>query len=157
VKQSFPRSLLDFQRLFPDEEACAAYLEDTRWPEGFVCPTCGVVDDPYRFKRRPTVLRCRSCHSETSLAAGTVMHRTRTPLQVWFWGAYLLTSQTPGVSALQFQRQLGIKRYETAFQMLHKLRAGMVRPERDRIGAQWPVEVDETYVGGRTRGRCRGS
>jgi transposase-like protein len=60
------------------------------------------------------------------------------------------------MSALQFQRQLGIKRYETAFLMLHKLRAAMVRPERDRIGAEWPVEVDETYVGGATQGEGRG-
>jgi transposase-like protein len=60
------------------------------------------------------------------------------------------------MSALQFQRQLGIRRYETAFQMLHKLRAAMVRPERDRIGAKWPVEVDETYVGGATQGEGRG-
>ena len=59
----------------------------------------------------------------------------RTPLSVWFWGAYLVTTQTPGQSALQFQRQLGLKRYETAFQMLHKLRAGLVRPERDTIAA----------------------
>lgn len=84
------------------------------------------------------------------------MHATRTPLQVWFWGAYLVTTQTPGMSALQFQRQLGIGRYETAFQLLHKLRAGMVRPERDRIGGSWAVEVDETLVGGKTRGEGRG-
>ncbi len=67
-----------------------------------------------------------------------------------------MTTQTPGISALQFQRQLGIKRYETAFLMLHKLRAAMVRPGRDRIGAKWPVEVDETYVGGATQGEGRG-
>lgn len=60
------------------------------------------------------------------------------------------------MSALQFQRQLGIKRYETAFLMLHKLRAAMVRPGRDRIGAKWPVEVDETFVGGATQGEGRG-
>lgn len=84
------------------------------------------------------------------------MHATRTPLQVWFWGAYLMATQTPGMSALQFQRQLGLSRYETAFQLLHKLRAGMVRPDRDRIGAQWPVEVDEALVGGKTRGEGRG-
>lgn len=59
------------------------------------------------------------------------------------------------MSAVQFQRQLGL-RYETAFQILHKLRAGMVRPERDSIGAQYPVEVDETLVGGRTKGEGRG-
>ena len=69
------------------------------------------------------------------------MQSSRMPLSVWFWGAYLVTTQTPGQSALQFQRQLGLKRYETAFQMLHKLRAGLVRPERDTIGDQYPVEV----------------
>ena len=84
------------------------------------------------------------------------MRSSHMPLSVWFWGAYLVATQTPGQSALQFQRQLGISRYETAFQILHKLRAGMVRPERDCIGAQYPVEVDETLVGGRTRGEGRG-
>ncbi len=83
------------------------------------------------------------------------MQQSHTPLSTWFWGAYLVTTQTPGMSAVQFQRQLGL-RYETAFQILHKLRAGMVRPERDSIGAGYPVEVDETLVGGRTKGEGRG-
>jgi transposase-like protein len=83
------------------------------------------------------------------------MQQSHTPLSTWFWGAYLVTTQTPGMSAVQFQRQLGL-RYETAFQILHKLRAGMVRPERDSIGAQYPVEVDETLVGGRSKGEGRG-
>ncbi len=84
------------------------------------------------------------------------MHATRTSLQAWFLAAYLMTSKTPGMSALQLQRQLGLSRYETAFQILHKLRVGMVRPSRDSIGLDWPVEVDETLVGGRTRGKGRG-
>lgn len=84
------------------------------------------------------------------------MQSTHTPLSIWFWGAYLATTQTPGQSALQFQRQLGLSRYETAFQILHKLRAGMVRPERDGIGGEYPVEIDECLVGGRTRGEGRG-
>ena len=142
--------------MFPDERACGNYLERVRWPDGFVCPWCGAVGEAYRFENRPTVLRCRDCRRNTYLTAGTVMHATHTPLQVWFWGAYLVTTQTPGLSALQFQRQLGLRRYETAFQVLHKLRAGMVRPDRDRIGAQWPVELDETLVGGKTRGEGRG-
>src|SRR5437016_3797445 len=89
-----------------------------------------------------------------------VMERTRTPLSIWFWAAYLVSSHTPGISAVQFQRQLGLKRYETAFQILHKLRAGMVRPDRDRIGGNLArrdhVEVDETYIGGAVRGEGRG-
>ena len=84
------------------------------------------------------------------------MHRTQQPLPIWFWAAYLVTTQTPGMSALQFQRQLGIKRYETAFLILHKLRVAMIRPERDPIGREWPVEVDETFIGGATQGEGRG-
>ncbi len=152
----FPTTLLDFQRMFPDERACANYLERVRWPDGFVCPGCGAAGEAYRFENRPTVLRCRECQRNAYLTAGTVMHATRTSLQVWFWGAYLVTTQTPGMSALQFQRQLGLHRYETAFQVLHQLRAGMVRPDRDRIGAVWPVELDEALVGGKTRGEGRG-
>lgn len=116
------------------------------------------MGDPYRFSGRPGVLRCRKCRCDTSLTAGTVMEGSHTPLNIWFWAAYLITSQTPGVSAVQFQRQLGISRYETAFQILHKLRAGMVRPDQDRIGGGTSehVEVDETWVGGRTRGKGRG-
>ncbi len=86
------------------------------------------------------------------------MERSHTPLSVWFWAAYLVASQTQGMSVVQFQRQLGLTRYETAFGILHKLRAGMVRPDQDRIGgrAGEHVEVDEAYVGGRTRGEGRG-
>ena len=81
------------------------------------------------------------------------MERSHTPLSVWFRAAYLVASQTPGMSAVQFQRQLGLTRYETAFGILHKLRAGMVRPDQDRIGgkADGHAEVDEAYVGGKTR------
>ena len=155
--RGFPTSLPEFQRVFPSDAACAAYLEKLRWPDGFTCPKCETVGEPYRFpKRSSIVLRCRSCQANVSLTAGTLMQATHMPLSLWFWGAYLVTTQTPGQSALQFQRQLGISRYETAFQTLHKLRAAMVRPDRDTIGGQYPVEVDETLVGGRTRGEGRG-
>ena len=155
--RGFPTTLPEFQQVFPDDEACAEYLERLRWPKGFTCPNCGNISAPYRFGRRTSVvLRCRVCHANVSLTAGTVMKSSHTPLSVWFWGAYLVTTQTPGQSALQFQRQLGLSRYETAFQMLHKLRAGLVRPEREPLGDQHPVEVDETLVGGRTKGEGRG-
>ena len=154
----FPRSLPEFQRLFPDEAACAAYLERARWSDGFICPHCRTPGEPRYVSTRPGMLRCRKCRCDTSLTAGTVMERTHTPLSVWFWAAYLIASQTPGMSAVQFQRQLGLSRYETAFQILHKLRAGMVRPDQDRIGGKpgEHVEADGTWVGGRTRGKGRG-
>ena len=154
----FPRSLPEFQQLFPDDVACVAYLEKARWSNGFVCPRCLEPGEPFRFENRPGVLRCRKCRKNTGLTVGTVMERSHTPLSVWFWAAYLVTSHTPGMSAVQFQRQLGLSRYETAFQILHKLRAGMVRPDQDRIGGRPEnhIEVDETWVGGRTRGEGRG-
>ena len=154
----FPQSLPEFQRLFPDDAACAAYLEKARWSDGFVCPHCQAAGEPFRFANRPGVLRCRKCRRDTGLTVGTVMARLHTPLSVWFWSAYLVSSQTPGVSAVQLRRQLGLSRYETAFQILHKLRAGMVRPDQDRIGGRpgEHVEVDETWAGGRTRGKGRG-
>lgn len=156
MTRRFPRSLPEFQKLFPDESACIAYLIETRWPEGFQCPRCGSHEEPYSFENRPDVFRCRACGRDISLTAGTVMERTHTPICTWFWGAYLVSTQTQGMSAVQFQRQLGLTRYETAFQMLHKLRAGMVRPERDHIGTEWPVEIDETWIGGKTKGYGRG-
>ena len=155
---AFPQSLPEFQRLFPDEVACSTYLERARWEGGFVCPHCRSSGEPFRFDNRPGILRCRKCCRNTGLMVGTVMERSHTPLSIWFWAAYLVASQTPGISAVQFQRQLGLSRYETAFQILHKLRAGMVRPDQDRIGGQPEnhVEVDESWVDGRTRGEGRG-
>lgn len=157
---AFPKSLPQFQKLFPDDPACAAYLEKVRWHHGFKCPKCKARGEPYRFANRPGVLRCKACQKDTALTAGTVMARTHTPLTTWFWGAYLVSSMTPGMLAMQFQRQLGLTRYETAFQILHKLRAGMVRQDRDPIGGNLSrndhIEIDETYIGGVTRGEGKG-
>lgn len=154
----FPKSLPEFQEFFPDDAACASYLEKARWPNGFTCPHCQKTGEPSRIKSRPTVLTCRKCRRQSALMSGTVMERSHTPLSTWFWAAYLVTSQTNGMSAAQFQRQLGLSRYETAFGLLHKLRAAMVRPNQDRIGGLpgQHVEIDETWIGGRTRGEGRG-
>ena len=84
------------------------------------------------------------------------MHRSKSSIHVWFWAAYLVATQTPGISALELKKKLGIKRYETAFQILHKLRDTMLRPGRDKIGAEWPVELDVVFVGGKTRSGVQG-
>jgi hypothetical protein len=83
------------------------------------------------------------------------MHRARVAVRVWFWAAYLVTAHSPGFSARQLQRQLGLGRYETAWVMLQKLRRAMIRPDRDRSAGIG--EVDETYLGGAEEGRagCR--
>ena len=90
----FPQSLPEFQRLFPDDGACAAYLERIRWGDGFACPHCGIVGEPFRIATRPGVLTCRACRRQTGLTVGTVMERSHTPLSTWFWAAYLVASQT---------------------------------------------------------------
>ena len=151
-----PINLLDFQRMFPDEAACLRYLERMRWPGGFVCEECAGIGEPFRLSAHPRKLKCRSCHHAESVTADTVMHRSKTSIHVWFWAAYLVSTQTPGISALELQKKLGIKRYESAFQLLHKLRAAMVRPSRDKIGAEWPLELDIIFVGGETRSGVQG-
>ena len=144
ARPDFPRSFDEFRTRFATEQDCWQYLLESRWPDGFRCPRCG-HDAAYALATR-SLLQCRSCRHQTSVTAGTVLHRSRLPLSLWFAAAYLMTTHSPGFSALQLQRQLGLGRYETAFVMLQKLRRAMQRPERDRIVGT--VEVDETYVGG---------
>ena len=96
------------------------------------------------------VWQCKSCGAQTSVTAGTVMHKTQMPLRRWFWAAYLVATHHPGISAVQLRRQLGIRRHETAWMMLHKLRRAMVAPEREPLKGE--VEVDEFYLGGLEEG-----
>ena len=152
----YPMNILEFQKMFPDETACLKYLERMRWPNGFCCGKCSQIGEPFRILKRPRVLKCKACHYETSITAGTVMHRSKTDILVWFWAAHLVSTQTPGISALELQKKLGIDYYQTAFQMLHKLRSTMVRPNRDKIGEEWPLELDIVYVGGKTKSGISG-
>jgi transposase-like protein len=150
-RPDFPKSILEFQQWFPDEEACIKYLYESRWPNGFICPVCGDTEAYYITTRR--VFKCKVNGHQTYLTASTVMHGSHTSLTIWFWSAYLITTVTPGISSIQLERQLGI-RHETAFNILHKLRSAMVNPERTKI--KGTIEVDETYVGGPTTGGKRG-
>ena len=143
-RPDFPMTLAQFQARFRDEAACRAYLAACRWPDGYRCPRCR-QPEAFELPRR-WLWQCKACGHQTSATAGTILHRTRTPLVLWFWAAYLVATHTPGLSALQLQRQLGIARYETAWALLHKLRRAMVRRDRDPLTGE--VEVDESYVGG---------
>jgi len=123
------------------------YLDWLRWPEGFVCPDCGhlggwaIADGRYK---------CAGCGSRTSVTAGTLFDRRRTPLTVWFTACWMFAAQKDGISALSLQRALEIGSYQTAWAMLHRLRQVLVRPGRDRLAGR--VEVDETYIGGEEPG-----
>src|SRR5262249_60166140 len=116
-----------------DDAARRAYLAACRWPDGSRCPRCGHAAAFELSSRR--LWQCKACGQQTSVTAGTVLHRTRITLPLWFWAAYLVATHTPGMSGLQLQRQLGITRYETAWALLQKLRRAMVRPDRDPLQA----------------------
>ena len=143
-RPAFPTSLRQFQQQFADEAACREYLEVCRWPDGFRCPRCGSerVYPLREWQRR----ECAHCRYQVSVTAGTVLHRTKTPLTTWFWAAYLMTTDKRGISALLLQRQLGIRRYETAWLILHKLRRAMVNAAREQLRGE--VEIDDTWIGG---------
>lgn len=146
--KDYPRNWAQFLDWFADEAACARYLEKLRWPDGFVCPVCGVNGDPYRASR--SRLLCRACHTQWSVTSGTIFDGTRTPLTTWFAAIWYMTNQKNGVSALGLKRVLGFGSYQTAWTILHKLRKAMVRPGREKLSGS--VEVDETYVGGEEEG-----
>ena len=105
------------------------------------------------MRKRPRWL-CVGCRYQVSLTAGTILHNTKLPLTVWFWTAYLMTTDKRGISALLIQRQLGLSRYETAWMLLHKLRRAMVNLAREPLYGD--VEIDDTWVGGHQAG-LRGS
>jgi transposase-like protein/predicted RNA-binding Zn-ribbon protein involved in translation (DUF1610 family) len=142
----------DFQRQFATEEACQEYLAACRWPDGFACPRCG-ERRAYRMKKHRR-WQCVGCRYQLSLTAGTILHNTKTPLTVWFWATYLTVTDKRGMSALLLQRQLGLRRYETAWILLHKLRRAMVNAAREPLHGD--VEVDDTWIGGVQAG-LRGS
>lgn len=144
----YPETYQDLLAWFSDDRACLAYLGELRWPRGFVCPACAATEF---WRTGDGLWMCQACARRTSVTAGTIFHRTRTPLSTWFAAIWLLTSQKNGISAQGLQRVLGFKSYETAWAWMHKLRRAMVRPDRDRLAGI--VEVDETFVGGVSRGK----
>ena len=149
--REYPRTWGQFLDWFATEEACVAYLARLRWPNGFVCPQCASTSQPGFASR--TRLICRACRHQSTVTAGTLFDKTRTPLRVWFGATWYVTNQKQGVSALGLQRVLGLSSYQTAWTILHRLRRAMVRPGREQLSGK--VEVDETYVAITERGKPR--
>jgi predicted RNA-binding Zn-ribbon protein involved in translation (DUF1610 family) len=161
------RSLSEFQTSFPDETSCAAFLFQRRWPQGFVCPACG-GGRAALLKSRAHTYECLDCGRQTSITAGTAMHRSKLPLTVWFWAAHLMATHSNGMSAVQLQAQLGIT-YKTAWLLAQKLRRSMIDPSASRWRAWLRSRPGRTTFPGRQqlfrsseiredpyRWRCRG-
>lgn len=139
----YPSNYAVMRAWFPDDVACLDYLEWLRWPDGFICPQCKA---PGRWRMADGRFWCEGCRRRVSVTTGTIFHGTRTPLTVWFEAVWHATSGKNGVSAKTLHRLLGFGSYQTAWTMLHRFRAAMVRPGRDHLVGT--VEVDETFIGG---------
>lgn len=137
--------------MFGTDDECIRYLANRRWPDGFRCPHCE-HDEAWVIRRG--LQRCQKCDYEFRATSGTIFHRSHVPLHQWFRVAWWMVAQKNGVSAQGLKRILGLKSYECAWLMLHKIRSLMVLPGREMLLGK--VEVDETIVGGVHHGGKRG-
>ena len=134
--------LLDFNRIFPDEASCEGYLRTLREQEGLVCPHCGGTRHHWdRYNKR---WQCASCKHVITLRSGTLFQSSKLPLMYWFTAIHLLTSTKKTFSVLEIQRQLGHKRYQPIWEMVHKIRSVMgQRDSRYRLSGV--AELDEAH------------
>ena len=149
--EHYPRSVGEFQAWFQTDADCLDYLEWLRWPNGFVCPSCRHEGG---WRLGDGRFMCCECGARSSVTAGTIFDRTRTPLSVWFTACWLFATGKDGISALSLKRVLEIGSYQTAWAMLHRLRSVLVHPGRELLTGT--VQVDETYLGGVESGLAGG-
>lgn len=138
--------------IYHDTDKAREHLEAIRWPDGPVCPHCGVVDNAVLLSgksTRPGVYKCRDCRKPFSVTVGTVFERSKIPLNKWLLATHLLTSSKKGVSSHQIHRNLGVT-YKTAWFMTHRIRHAMESTDTTPLGSGGGiVEADETYIGRR--------
>ena len=142
-------SLLEWQKRYGTEQACAKVLAKVRWPEGFACPRCN--DSKAYFIASRKVYQCSKCRHQVSVTADTLFHSTNLSLVKWFWAIYLMASDKGGISALRLSKQIGVS-WPTARNILRKIRTAMAH--RDSLyRLEQVIEFDDTYVGGKRTGK----
>ena len=114
--EDYPKSLIELEERFSQDDACRDYLCSLRWPEGFICPHC---QGENAWKTKRDVFHCRICNRQTSVTAGTIFHGTRLSLRIWFRAIWHITNQKFGANAIGLQRILGLGSYITAWELLH--------------------------------------
>ena len=145
--RNFPKTAQEFEARFATEEDCRAYWIEARWGGTPACSEC--ESTRLWSERKGTLFECIECGHQTSLTSGTMLQGTRKPFKTWFRAVFEISSRRNGISAKDLQRILGFGSYETAWTWLHKLRAALVRPDREPLSSK--VQIDEAFVGG-TRG-----
>ena len=143
--RDFPKTATEFEERFATEADCRAYWIEARWGGEPACARCG--SKRVWTIRDGTTFECAACDHQTSLTSGTVLEKTRKPLKMWFRAVFEISTRRTGISAKDLQRIMGFGSYETAWTCLHKLRASMVRKEREPLRPF--VQVDEALVGGK--------
>lgn len=150
-------SAIDVGRLTEDE--ARTILEHVLWPNGPVCPHCrsrkATRIAAKSAKIRDGLLQCNDCRGQFTVTVGTVMHRSHITLRQWVQAFHAMCASKKGVSALQLQRNLGLKSYQAAWHLAHRIRYAM-RGGPLKIALKGTVEVDETYIGGKSRLGRRG-
>lgn len=136
----------EFMRRFPDSDTCLEYLKQHHYPNGTPCPKCAKSTRFHKIKGR-SAYSCQFCGHQVYPTAGTIMHKSTTSLQLWFFGIYLVSSSKCGISAKQFGREIGVG-YKTAWRMLKQIRTLMQDDDGPLSGH---VEMDETFFGGKVR------
>lgn len=140
-------TLVQILRMFPDDATAEAWFVKSRWPNGVHCPHCD-SDNIQSGASHPTMpFRCRKCRKRFSVKTGTVMQSSNLGYQVWALAGYLMSTNLKGVSSMKLHRELGISQ-KAAWFMLHRLRLAFEAETGPFAG---PVEVDETYMGGKRR------
>jgi len=143
--RDFPKTATEFEARFATEEDCRAYWIEARWGGEPACARCNSAR--VWTIREGTTFECADCGHQTSLTSGTLLEKTHKPLKMWFRAIFEISTRRTGISAKDLQRIMGFGSYKTAWSWLHKLRAAMVRPDREPLGPF--VQVDETLVGGK--------
>ena len=142
--RNFPKTAQDFEARFMTEEDCRAYWIEARWGGQPACSEC--ESKRVWSERKGTLYECIDCGHQTSLTSGTLLQGTRKPFKTWFRAVFEISSRRNGISAKELQRILGFGSYETAWTWLLKLRAALVRPDREPLSSK--VQIDEAFVGG---------
>jgi len=149
-------NLIDLAQNFSDEASAIKYLESKLWPDGPVCPHCGVVGEAFEMhskadttnKMRPGLWKCSGCRKTFRVTVGTIFEDSHIPLHRWMMAIHLMCASKKGISAHQLHRMLGLG-YRAAWFMAHRIRYAMAQNPESKLSGT--VEVDETYVGGKLR------